>query len=139
MIAPHARTLIMTAIGYTIMSEVVSGSLNATEVYTPWMPRMGNNMTNVFEVIAIGGTDAQITVDVLEKNSEDTGEGTVKSAVNNSRTSTGVTSFRLTDCKELVRYRIKLGTQFEPSGTYKLHVHFRVLAPSWETTGAQGV
>lgn len=129
----------MTVIGQTIVSEVVSSSGNFTSVYTPWFPRQGNNVTSSFEVIAIEGSDAKLTVEMLEKDSTDTGNGTVKSATNNFRTSVGVTSFRETDCKELVRYKVTLGTSFPASGTYVLSAHFRILAPSWETTGAQGV
>ena len=128
----------MTLIGQLVVAEVVSSVARQTVIYSPWFRRQGNNVSSTLEVIAISGTDVKLTVDLLEKNSEDTGQGSVNSASGtNYRSTAGVTSFRNPDCKQLVRYRATLGTSTaEPSGTYTMYAVFRVLSPAWEWTGA---
>lgn len=110
----------MTLIGHLIVAEVVSGVARPTVIYTPWSGRQGNAFTSTFEVSAISGTDVKVTVEVLEKDADDTGAGTLNSG--RARTTAwvpGVSSFRNSDCKQLVLYRVTLGTSTaEPLGTY---------------------
>ncbi|MBK9386521.1 MAG: hypothetical protein IPN34_17040 [Planctomycetes bacterium] len=128
----------MTMIGELIVASVVSDVPKPTILYTPWMPRQGNNFTSTFEVIAISGTDVKLTVDIYQKNKDDTGQGTANAVTGtNFRTTVGVQSFRNTNCKQLVRYRATLDTDTaEPSGSYTMYAIFRVLMPAWERTGA---
>ena len=127
----------MTLLGHLIVAEVVSGVSRPTVIYTPWSGRQGNAFTSTFEVSAISGTDVKVTVEVLEKDADDTGAGTLNSGTGtNYRIGTGVSSFRNSDCKQLVRYRVTLGTSTaEPSGTYTMYVILRLLNPSWEWSG----
>lgn len=126
-------------IGQTLVAGIDNSTVTDTIVYTPWFPRRGNNVTSSCQVIAISGTEAEVQVDMLEKDSEDTGGGAPKTAAGTSSSQAATTfSFRCTDCKELVRYRITLTSDSkDESGT--LYAHFRMLPPSWETTGVQGV
>lgn len=128
----------MTMIGELIVASVVSDISKPTILYTPWMPRQGNNFTSTFEVIAISGTDVKLTVDVYEKNIDDTGQGSANTPTGtNYRSTVGVQSFRNTNCKQLVRYRAVLDVATaEPSGSYTMYAIFRVLTPAWERTGA---
>lgn len=92
----------MTLIGHLIVAEVVSGVSRPTVIYTPWSGRQGNAFTSTFEVSAISGTDVKVTVEVLEKDADDTGAGTLNSGTGtNYRIGTGVSSFRNSDCKQV--------------------------------------
>ena len=79
---------------------------------------------------------------MFEKNSDDVGNGTAKTGTPSSNTSAesaGTYSYRVTDCKELVRLRITLQDSLAPSGTKTMSCQFRILPPSWESSGFQGV
>lgn len=127
----------MTPIGQLTVAEVVSAVGRQTVISTPWFRRQGNAFTSTFEVGAISGTDVKLTIEVLEKDSDETGEGTVSSATGtNYRSTAGVSTFRNTNCKQLVRYRATLGTATaEPAGTYTMYAIFRMLMPAWEWSG----
>lgn len=46
---------------------------NDDEVYSPWMPRQGDNMIITVELIT--NNSSSVTIEVYQKNSEQTGEG----------------------------------------------------------------
>ena len=117
-------------IGQTVVAENSTG----TVVYTPWFPRQGNDCTSVLDIIAISG-DARVDVDMETKNSDqiDSAAGSMGSVSDK----TASTSFSCTNAKELCRYKITV--KYYTTGTSIVYAHFRMLAPSWETTGAQGV
>jgi hypothetical protein len=118
-------------IGQTIAAEDSTG----TTVYTPWMPRQGENCTSTVDVIAIAGA-AQVTVVLEHKNSDEPGAGTANGTTTVT-TSPQVKSFlNSSACEELVRYKITVN---RASGTGLIYAHLRMLAPSWESSGAQGV
>ena len=106
--------------------------------FTPLMPRQGNGVTTTFEVVALAAT-AKVTVKLFEKNSESTGEGSENTSGSGNRTSPGVTSFRNTAIMELVRYQITIEAASEPVLGDIYWAHFRILAPAWETSGAQSI
>jgi hypothetical protein len=127
--------------GHTLFAEVVSDEPNPTIVWTPWLPRRGENATWTYVINTITG-DARIRVQVFEKDSSDAGNGTIKTgtpSANTSAISSGTYSYRVTNCKELVRLRIVLEDSLEPSGTKAMSCQFRLLMPSWESSGTQGV
>lgn len=119
-------------IGQTIVAENTTG----TSVYTPWFTRNGDAMTSVVEIIAMGAS-ARVDITILHKNSEDidspeTSAGTFTTGLSSANTYTK----RVTGLKELVRYKITVRHATTSAITY---AHLRMLAPSWESTGAQGV
>lgn len=117
-------------LGQTIVCEVRGGTPNDTVVRTGWFPRRGNALTNVYEIIAISG-DAQLTVRQLQKNSEETGQGTSNGS--DSQSSVNVYGFHTSGIKEMVRYEIEL-THTGGAQDAIEYCHFRILDPSWEQT-----
>lgn len=118
-------------IGQTIVAEDTTG----TTIYTPWFWRQGDAMTSTAEVIAFSST-GQLTISILDKNSDQTGDAP-NAAVGSFDVITGTGPFnkRVSTLRELVRFKINLK---RASGTGTIYAHLRLLAPSWETTGAQG-
>jgi hypothetical protein len=111
----------MTLIGHLIVAEVVSGVARPTVIYTPWSGRQGNAFTSI-----------------LDKNSDQTGDapnGAVGSF--DTITAAGTSNKRVSGLRELVRYKIVLKRK-AGTGTGTVYAHLRLLAPSWETSGAQG-
>lgn len=98
------------------------------DVYGPWFPKGGDSAKFTIDVVEVetsGGSD--FSVEVLTKNSEDTGDGSAIAAPA-AISSAGITTFNLTSestVKELVRYKytVAIGT-----GDWYL---FRMLAPVW--------
>lgn len=104
-------------------------------VFSPWIRRSGTNAQIRLDFIENSvemGSD--LTVDVYEKNSEDTGDGT--SAAGGSaitKTAPDVYSSTFTGVKELIRYRFSYGSDSNPD-RYAL---FRMLPILWfEDVGA---
>lgn len=122
-------------IGQTIVAEDATG----TTIYSPWFWRQGDGMTSAAEVIAMSSASVtELTISILDKNSDQTGDapnGAVGSF--DTITAAGTSNKRVSGLRELVRYKIvlkrKVGT-----GTGTIYAHLRLLAPSWETSGAQG-
>ncbi|MCA9309882.1 MAG: hypothetical protein KDA21_01680 [Phycisphaerales bacterium] len=117
-------------IGQTIVAEDQTG----TTVYTPWFPRQGDACRSTLDVIAISAS-GQFDVDMQTKNSEDT-DATTPSSMGDTSNATSTTTFNCSGAKELCRYKITLQ---HSSGTGTVYGHFRMLSPSWLTTGVQGV
>ncbi len=120
-------------IGQTIVAE---DSTNGSTVFSPWFPRNGDAVTSTVEVIAFSSTGT-LTISILDKNSDQTGDAP-NAAVGSfdAITAVGTSSKRVSGLRELVRYKINLK---RASGTGTIYAHLRMLAPSWESTGAQGV
>lgn len=78
----------------------------------------------------------QLIISILDKNSDQTGDAP-NAAVGSFDTITGTGPYnkRVSGLRELVRYKIVLK---RASGTGTIYAHLRLLAPSWETSGAQG-
>lgn len=95
-------------------------------VYTPWVPRGGDNLRATLDVVDLG-TSGEITVSVWTKNSEDTGDGSdANGSVSITRSSVGRTTQEWEgDAKEWVRYKIVV------NGNWVL---FRMLEPVWFDT-----
>jgi hypothetical protein len=92
-----------------------------TEVYSPWMPRGGDYMIATVEFIAGNGS---ITVSVMTKNKEDTGDGTAVTG-SLSLSAAGRDTDEFSSLKELVRYKFVAG------GSANEWVLFRMLSPVW--------
>lgn len=108
-----------------IGQTVLAGWKDAILYYSPWMPRQGNDMTAVTEVIKTSGV-LTLTCAVETKNAED-----ADSAASNlgsvDATTAGTVTKSVIGCKELVRYR------FEATGTSQVEwVHFRSNSPIWQ-------
>ena len=97
-------------------------------VYGPWFPKGGDSAKFTIDVVEVDvNSGATFDVDVLTKNSDDTGDGTsIKSQTGIN--SAGITTFSLTSestIEELVRYKYSVNGG---SGDWFL---FRMLAPVW--------
>jgi hypothetical protein len=97
-----------------------------TTLYSPWFPRGGDEGVFTYELMVSegGGT---FSVDVLDKNTEDTGDGVSASA---SFSQVGSTDFHTSEpvpkLEELVRFKYVLTTESADAT-----VLFRMLAPTW--------
>jgi hypothetical protein len=105
---------------------IAKGDGNDYSVFSPWMPRGGDNLTATLEVIE--RDSATLTVRVFTKNSEDVGAG---SDADVSKTISGGAAGRSDETwsgvlKELVRYKFTVSS--ETAGQWIL---FRMLSPVW--------
>jgi hypothetical protein len=116
-------------IGQTIL--VLGGGVFTT-YYGPWMPRGGNALTAVLEIMKTSATGWVFNVDIETKNAEDSDASpTVLSTFQASTTGTfrGATTGTgvATGCRELVRYKFYIrGT------TSEQWIHFRMNPPIWQ-------
>lgn len=103
-------------------------------VYSPWMSRSGDNMVVTVDLIAVNGTGMDVTIEVYQKNSEQTGDGfafpnegpgslTPETVVED--TAGQQESGTFSGVMELVRYKITAG------GTGSDYVLFRMLPIVW--------
>lgn len=93
-------------------------------VYSPWMPRRGDNVRITLDLISRTGGSSNLRVDVFEKNSEDVGPGTL-TGVEIDTSDIGRTEREHTAMKELVRYR------FTGPSTATDYVQFRMISVIW--------
>lgn len=98
---------------------------NGLTAYSPWFPRQGDAATFAAECIGVSGATNTITVQTKnmdEADSAATGSSTI------ALSSAGTSTVRVASLKELVRFK------YVVTGTNSYDwIHFRVLAPSWET------
>ncbi|MEE9394024.1 MAG: hypothetical protein V3W41_16105 [Planctomycetota bacterium] len=98
---------------------------NNSAAFSPWMPRGGDNITFTFEIIdKLLSQDFQ--VQLFEKNSEETGDGTAVGSEPLGSQSIGLHAATKTGMKELVRY--KYSFKGAVPGDWVL---FRILPPVW--------
>lgn len=99
-------------------------------VFSPWMPRGGDNLRATLEVVK-RGSSATVTVRVFTKNSEDTGDG---ADADSAMTLAGGAAGRYVaewasnsskGAKEMVRYK------FTVSGAAADWTLFRMLPATW--------
>jgi len=103
-------------------AQLLNGATNGA-VYSPWFERQGDYLRATVEVVAMAGSTG-VTVTVLTKNKEDTGDGTaVSGSIAQSSAGRGTTEF--TTLKELVRFK------FDPGTTSTSWVLFRMLPAVW--------
>jgi hypothetical protein len=110
---------------------IAKNQADGYEVYSPWFPKGGDNAEFTIDMVEIDNpNNITFGVEVLTKNSEDTGNGSVIASVSIT-TATGLTQFSLTaesTVKELVRYRY---APDEDSNSPRAWWLFRMLAPVW--------
>ncbi|MEZ4495177.1 MAG: hypothetical protein R3C29_17915 [Dehalococcoidia bacterium] len=105
-----------------------NGTATETAVYSPWFPRGGDNIIFAADLVAQSSGNGKIDIDLLTKNSEDTGDGTAVTSSTLSLTDPGVGSLLVRGTlEELVRFRFTLSTDADSTDW----VIFRVLQPSW--------
>ena len=97
-------------------------------VYSPWMARGGDQIMYVLDLVDAQG--AKIRVDLLTKNTEDTGDGTVVSTITATNTLGRTPKEYTTGLKELVRYKFTAIADEAAIG----FVLFRMLSPVWWDT-----
>lgn len=115
---------------YLFGGKLVGETWVRTEVYSPWMPRGGDNVIVTLETIAHSSTmnEAVLAVSLFHKNSEETGPGTAVSGSIASRTAPGIDTVSYEGVKELVRYKYACTSTVEDEDDYVL---FRMLALTW--------
>lgn len=128
-------------IGETIR---VAGS-STTVLHTMAFPRQGNAMSSVLEVFRMPA-DTELAIQPQHVNSEDmelttsdgwddVGDeitlGGGSTTIDEATVATGEAS----GLRELIRYKITLTAETSSSS----FSHFRILAPSWQTSGAQSI
>jgi hypothetical protein len=124
-------------LGQTIVAVRKSGTTTDTVVYTPWFARQGDDITSVFEVIAITpNNQAKLEVELFHKNTNETGQGS-SAGTGSSLTAVDVASFHNDTLKMLLRYKVTLTHGTSPDTDHVFFCHFRILEPSFETTGLQ--
>ena len=105
--------------------------IEGSVVYSPWFARGGDNAIFTLDVVQyMLGTNNSLTVEVLTKSSEDTGDGDAISNVVITATAAGRSSVECDSTvsngiNELVRYK------FTVSGDSTGSVLFRMLTPVW--------
>ena len=99
-------------------------------VYGPWFPKGGESAKFVVDIVELEiGGGSNIEVDVLTKNTEDTGDGGASIANSGALNTVGLHVIDLSTestIKELVRYKYTLPDI--AAGDWFL---FRMLAPVW--------
>ncbi len=97
------------------------------EVFSPWFPRGGDTVRCVAEALSIaGGSAPELTVEVLTKKSDETGDGTAASGTPISLTAVGRSTIReFTGLEDMIRFRFT----FESDNV--AWVIFRMLPPCW--------
>jgi hypothetical protein len=113
---------------------LIAKSDETYSVYSPWFPKGGDNAEFAIDMIEIENpVPVDFKVEVLTKNTEDTGNGTAIATPSAITTTTGITKFGLdaeSTIKELVRYRYTVYTQ-DPATLPMAWWLFRMLAPVW--------
>lgn len=111
---------------------IIGQTLNAVAgedkfYFSPWFPRAADNAVFTFQYITDQLTGGAV-IDVLHKNAEDSGTGSVVTDFSAQLGSTDLYEAQCSGLKEMVRFRVKLkdGTGW---------VHFRFLPPTWYPTG----
>lgn len=114
------------------IGTLLCGVSENNPVFSEWMPRRADNA--VFTAELIHTTNAELTVRVLEKNSEDTGSGTVKGTLVAQVSTPGLTSATFTGLKELIRFEIDVTSE----ATGVAGVLYRFLPATWFDTARAG-
>lgn len=112
----------------------------SVSLYSPWFPRGGDYGLFTLEVTAIGGGGTPtLTVEVYNKNSTDTGDGSLAAGnMSFSRTTVGRTTVdyangqgstpAMAGFEELVRYKFTISGGAANETTWAT---YRMLAPAW--------
>lgn len=99
-------------------------------IYSPWFPRQGDQIRYTLDLVNADG--ATITVTLMHKNREDTGDGatTGSSIAATSSVGRSVVEFK-TGLKEMVRYKFLVTAVIDGTVGW---VAYRMLAPTWFDT-----
>jgi hypothetical protein len=126
-------------LGQTIVAVRENSTTTDTVVYTPWFSRLGDDVTSVFEVVAINpGEEAKLEVELYHKNANETGQGS-SVGTGGSLTSVDVQDFHNDTLKMLLRYRVTLTDGPNAVSDQILYCHFRILLPVFQATGLQDI
>lgn len=114
-----------------------------TVVYTPAFPRQGNGITSIAECIRMP-SNTTLNVQAEHVNAEDAektpgagGWSSLGSAISYTAavTTPDMKQVSATGVKELVRYKVTLST----TASVVSFAQMRILNPSWQMNGAQGL
>ncbi len=107
------------------IGEVLSTGMSTR---TPWFPRAADNAVFSFELIS-NPDGATLTVTVMHKNHDETGNGDLITGVFTQIGSTGFYTGEVSELKEQVRFGVAA-----PDGEAHGAVLYRILAPTWFNT-----
>jgi hypothetical protein len=104
-----------------------------TVVYSPWFLAVGDNVRCTLEILARSSANAQMTVDLVTKSTDTTGDGTVN-GTSIQTSSIGRTTQEWTGLNQLVRYRFKFKNNTSVGSGSLEWMIFRMLTPVWFST-----
>ncbi len=107
------------------IGEVITTGMSTR---TPWFPRAADNAVFTFELIS-NPDSSTLTVTVLHKNHDDTGNGTTATGTFTQIATSGFYSLELSGLKEQVRFEVAA-----TGGDVHGAVLYRILAPTWFNT-----
>jgi len=112
-----------------LIGQSVLAPTGGADYYTPWVPRQGDALTAVVEVLRTSGTIASFSCAGQTKNHEDSDADAVAlagSPLTVTTTAGDVSKAVFSDAKELVRYKYSI------AGSSSLRwVHFRANPMIW--------
>lgn len=106
-----------------LIGQSVLAPTTPADYFSPWMPRQGDKLTAVIEVIRASSATYSLTVYVQTKNAEDSDAAL---SVIGTDTGTGLFEVSGSGALELVRFLFKL------SDTSLGWIHFRSNPPIWQ-------
>lgn len=113
---------------YLFGGRLVDSVWIRTEVYSPWMPRQGDNIVVTMQTLEHSAATAALAVQLFHKDSEETGPGTAVSGSTATRTTAGTSEVEYAGVKEFVRYKFLCTSTAQDAEDYVL---FRMLDPVW--------
>lgn len=102
---------------------------STTELYSPWLPREGDNGLFFLEMIA--GHNATLTVKIFHKISWTAGDGAELTGFSLSRTSAGRVVAHAIGLRGIFRFKYRL---VPTDGLNSAWVLFRMVKPAWYET-----
>ena len=111
-------------IGQTLLAD--------TKLFSDWFPREADNAIFSYEYMKETAGVTSFTVTVYHKNTEDPGEGVVKTgSFSELPTDTDIFTLRLEGLKEMVRFSFEVAGSWTDAPAYSV---YRMLPPTWYNT-----
>lgn len=112
-----------------LIGQSVLAPTEAATYYSPWMPRQGNDLTAVIEVITDSGHTYSLVCSIETKNNEDADSAVSGNIGTVTITGPGATVAEMSgsDALELVRFKFVASVE-----TTQAWIHFHSNPPIWQ-------